>query len=87
MTTATKTTRRPKVKKPQGQWLIDGREPLNDDERIKQEDAGLAVQQRVRDIYAKEGFDSIPAEDLAPRFKWIGLYLSLIHISEPTRPY
>ena len=74
MTTATKTTRRPKAKKPQGQWLIDGREPLNDDERIKQEDAGLAVQQRVRDIYAKEGFDSIPAEDLAPRFKWIGLY-------------
>ena len=74
MTTATKPARRPKAKKPQGQWLIDGREPLNDDERIKQEDAGLAVQQRVRDVYAKQGFDSIPAEDLAPRFKWIGLY-------------
>src|SRR5699024_8630328 len=70
----TKPARRPKAKKPQGQWLIDGREPLNDDERIKQEDAGIAVQQRVRDIYAKQGFDSIPAEDLAPRFKWIGLY-------------
>ncbi|WP_312899306.1 nitrite/sulfite reductase [Corynebacterium variabile] len=63
-----------KAPKPQGQWLIDGKEPLNGDERIKQEDAGLAVADRVREIYAKEGFDSIPPEDLAPRFKWIGMY-------------
>ena len=75
MSTPTKPARRPKrAPKPQGQWLIDGTEPLNDDERIKKEDAGMAVKQRVLDIYAKEGFDSIPAEDLAPRFKWIGLY-------------
>lgn len=60
--------------KPQGQWLIDGHRPLNDDERIKREDAGLAVADRVRNIYALQGFDSIPAEDLAPRFKWIGMY-------------
>jgi sulfite reductase (ferredoxin) len=60
--------------KPQGQWLIDGKKPLNDDERIKQDDAGLAVADRVREIYSKQGFDSIPAEDLAPRFKWIGMY-------------
>lgn len=60
--------------KPQGQWLVDGRRPLNDDERIKQDDAGLAVADRVREIYSKQGFDSIPAEDLAPRFKWIGMY-------------
>ncbi|RAV31471.1 sulfite reductase [Corynebacterium heidelbergense] len=61
-------------KKPQGQWLVDGTEPLNDDERIKQEDPGISVMHRVRDIYAKQGFDSIPAEDLAPRFKWVGMY-------------
>lgn len=66
--------RRARAPKPQGQWLIDGKDPLNDDERIKQEDAGLAVADRVREIYAKQGFDSIPAEDLAPRFKWIGMY-------------
>jgi sulfite reductase (ferredoxin) len=60
--------------KPQGQWLVDGKEPLNNDERIKHEDAGLAVADRVREIYSKQGFDSIPAEDLAPRFKWIGMY-------------
>ncbi|MDN6660488.1 MAG: nitrite/sulfite reductase [Corynebacterium variabile] len=53
---------------------MDGKEPLNGDERIKQEDAGLAVADRVREIYAKKGFDSIPPEDLAPRFKWIGMY-------------
>ena len=66
---------RPRRKpKPQGQWAVDGHEALNDDEKIKAEDAGVAVAQRVRDIYALQGFDSIPADDLAPRFKWIGLY-------------
>ena len=72
--TASERPRRKRAKKPQGQWLIDGREPLNDDERIKQEDAGLGVIERIRNVYSKEGFDSIPAEDLAPRFKWVGLY-------------
>ncbi|HEY4597845.1 nitrite/sulfite reductase [Corynebacterium sp.] len=74
--TATTTTRpRPKRKpRPQGQWLVDGTIPLNDDEKIKQEDAGLGVIDRIRETYAKQGFDSIPKEDLAPRFKWVGLY-------------
>ena len=74
--TATTTTRpRPKRKpRPQGQWLVDGTTPLNDDEKIKQEDAGLGVIDRIRETYAKQGFDSIPKEDLAPRFKWVGLY-------------
>ncbi|MBC2681336.1 nitrite/sulfite reductase [Corynebacterium anserum] len=74
MTTSTPRKRTRKANKPQGQWLVDGKEPLNDDERIKQEDVGLSVMQRVRDIYSKEGFASIPPEDLAPRFKWIGMY-------------
>ncbi|KAB3519891.1 nitrite/sulfite reductase [Corynebacterium sp. zg254] len=60
--------------RPQGQWKVDGTEPLNDDERIKQEAPGLSVMQRIRDVYSKEGFDSIPAADLAPRFKWVGMY-------------
>ena len=72
MTTPTKTSRRPQ--KSEGQWKIDGQEPLNADERIKQEDGGLSARQRVIDIYSKQGFSSIPAEDLAPRFKWLGLY-------------
>ncbi|QNE89008.1 nitrite/sulfite reductase [Corynebacterium incognita] len=72
MTTA--TSRRPRAKKPEGQWKIDGRSPLNADERIKQDDGGLSAKQRVIDIYSKQGFSSIPPEDLAPRFKWLGLY-------------
>ena len=84
---AAATRRKKRAPKPQGQWLIDGREPLNDDERIKKEDAGFAVKQRVIDTYSKQGFDSIPAEDLAPRFKWIGLYtqpVSYTHLTLPT---
>lgn len=72
MTIATK--RKPRAKKPEGQWKIDGTAPLNSDEEIKQADDALAVRQRVIDIYSKQGFASIPAEDLAPRFKWLGLY-------------
>ena len=75
MTPSTSTKTRPaRQKKPEGQWKIDGYDPLNDDERIKQEADGLSAKQRVIDIYSKQGFASIPAEDLAPRFKWLGLY-------------
>lgn len=70
----TTPTRPARQRKPEGQWKIDGTEPLNADERIKQEDGGLSARQRIIDIYSKEGFASIPAEDLAPRFKWLGLY-------------
>ncbi|TYR19496.1 nitrite/sulfite reductase [Corynebacterium urealyticum] len=75
MTATTATRPKPKRKpRPQGQWLVDGTTPLNGDEKIKQEDAGLGVIDRIRETYAKQGFDSIPKEDLAPRFKWVGLY-------------
>ena len=75
MTATTATRPKPKRKpRPQGQWLVDGTTTLNGDEKIKQEDAGLGVIDRIRETYAKQGFDSIPKEDLAPRFKWVGLY-------------
>ena len=63
-----------RTKKPEGQWLIDGTEPLNHDEELKQREPVLEVKQRVIDTYAKGGFDSIDREDLYPRFKWLGLY-------------
>lgn len=72
-TTATRPARR-RQPKPEGQWKIDGRSPLNDDERIKQEEEALAVRQRVIDVYSKQGFDSIAPEDIAPHFKWLGIY-------------
>ena len=65
---------KPRAKKPEGQWLVDGTEPLNHDEEIKQESPVLDVRQRVIDTYSKGGFDSIEREDLYPRFKWLGLY-------------
>jgi sulfite reductase (ferredoxin) len=60
--------------KPQGQWAVDGRAPLNANEVLKQEDDGLNVRARVETIYAKEGFASIPREDLTGRLRWWGLY-------------
>lgn len=71
---AARPARRKPTPKPEGQWKIDGKTPLNSDEELKQQDPALAVKQRVIDIYSKQGFDSIPAEDLAPRFKWLGIY-------------
>ncbi|WP_087117388.1 nitrite/sulfite reductase [Corynebacterium urinipleomorphum] len=72
-----KTARKPRparTPKPEGQWKIDGKAPLNHDEELKQEEPVLQVKQRVIDTYSKQGFSSIPNEDLYPRFKWLGLY-------------
>lgn len=64
----------PRGKRSDGQWALDGREPLNADEVIKQDDPGLAVKQRIIEHYSHEGFDSIVPDDLAPRMKWCGIY-------------
>ena len=60
--------------RPQGQWALDGREPLNDNERFKAADNGLNVRERIEEVYAVAGFDAIPTEDLHGRFRWWGLY-------------
>ena len=76
MTAPTAKTRavKARAKKPEGQWLIDGTAPLNHDEELKQLEPVMQVKQRVIDTYSKQGFASIPPEDLAPRFKWLGMY-------------
>jgi sulfite reductase (ferredoxin) len=58
----------------QGQWALGEHEPLNPNEKFKHEDDALNVRARVEQIYAKEGFDSIPTEDLHGRLRWWGLY-------------
>jgi len=58
----------------QGQWALGELEPLNPNERFKLEDDALNVRARVERIYAKDGFDSIPDEDLHGRLRWWGLY-------------
>jgi sulfite reductase (ferredoxin) len=71
------TTPRPartKATRPQGQWALGYREPLNPNERMKRDDDGLAVRQRIIDIYSQRGFDSIDGADLRGRFRWMGLY-------------
>jgi len=57
-----------------GQWKVDGTAPLNGNEVWKQEDDGLAVRERIENVYARGGFDSIDATDLHGRFRWWGLY-------------
>lgn len=60
--------------RPNGQWKVDGTEPLNANEQWKQEDSGLSVRERIETIYSKDGFDSIDGTDLHGRFRWWGLY-------------
>jgi len=57
-----------------GAWADGDRTPLNDNERLKQDDDGLNVRARILDTYAREGFGSIPGDDLRGRFRWWGLY-------------
>lgn len=58
----------------EGQWALGNREPLNDAEQIKHDDAPLNVRERILNVYANEGFDSITKSDLRNRFRWMGLY-------------
>ena len=58
----------------EGQWALGYREPLNANEESKKNDDGLHVRQRIIDVYAKRGFDSIDPADLRGRFRWYGLY-------------
>ncbi len=65
---------RPTRTKETGQWALGQREPLNPNEKFKAEDNGLNVRERVEQIYAQEGFGSIPPDDLRGRLRWWGLY-------------
>ena len=66
--------RPPREGRSNGQWLVDGRDPLNPNEVFKAADNGLNVRERIETIYAREGFASIPDDDLHGRMRWWGLY-------------
>lgn len=66
--------RGPQAGRSAGQWAVDGTAPLNPNEEFKAADNGLNVRQRIIDVYSKEGFASIPADDLNGRMRWWGLY-------------
>ncbi|MGH2810227.1 MAG: nitrite/sulfite reductase, partial [Actinomycetota bacterium] len=64
----------PKTKFGEGQWAMGYMEPLNKAERIKRDNDGLAVRDRIVNVYSKKGFRSIWPDDLRSRFRWWGLY-------------
>ncbi|GAB2452749.1 nitrite/sulfite reductase [Xylanimonas ulmi] len=66
--------RPPRAGRSNGQWKVDGPEPLNANEVFKAESDPLAVRERIERVYAREGFDSIPSDDLRGRLRWWGLY-------------
>lgn len=68
------TTARPAKARNEGQWALGNREPLNPNEEMKQAGAPLEVRERIENVYAKNGFDSIDKSDLRGRFRWWGLY-------------
>ncbi|MFW6641983.1 nitrite/sulfite reductase [Nocardiopsis algeriensis] len=65
---------KPRRRRGEGQWALGYREPLNKNEENKKNDDGLNVRERIINIYAKGGFDSIDPSDLRGRFRWYGLY-------------
>lgn len=68
------TTARPAKARNKGQWALGHREPLNANEELKKAGNPLDVRERIENIYAKQGFDSIDKTDLRGRFRWWGLY-------------
>ncbi|WP_055402559.1 MULTISPECIES: nitrite/sulfite reductase [unclassified Mycobacterium] len=68
------TTVRPAKPRNEGQWALGDREPLNPNEEMKHAGAPLEVRERIENVYANQGFDSIDKSDLRGRFRWWGLY-------------
>ncbi|WP_394277014.1 nitrite/sulfite reductase [Luteococcus sp.] len=71
---AASRVRPPRAGQSKGQWAVDGKTPLNHNEEFKAEENPLNVRQRIIDVYSKQGFDSIPDDDLTGRFRWLGIY-------------
>lgn len=73
-TTNPRPARSPREPRDEGQWALGSTTPLNPNEEFKAADGGLNVRERIEQIYAKQGFASIPADDLRGRMRWWGLY-------------
>jgi sulfite reductase (ferredoxin) len=73
----TATTERPRRERPpvsNGQWALGEHTPLNHNEEFKAQDDALNVRARIEEVYSKQGFASIPGDDLRGRMRWWGLY-------------
>jgi sulfite reductase (ferredoxin) len=69
-----RSARAARAPRDEGQWALGGTDPLNANEVFKQADDGLNVRERIETTYARDGFASIPADDLRGRMRWWGLY-------------
>ncbi|MFC5262180.1 nitrite/sulfite reductase [Kribbella qitaiheensis] len=58
----------------EGQWAAGDRQPLNDNERIKQDDDGLNVRRRIEEVYSRTGIAGVDLTDRRSRFRWWGMY-------------
>jgi sulfite reductase (ferredoxin) len=65
---------RPRRPRGEGQWALGYHEPLNNAERVKRDDDGLHVRDRIERIFSHQGFRSIGPQDLRSRMRWWGLY-------------
>ncbi|HET7278657.1 MAG TPA: nitrite/sulfite reductase [Dermatophilaceae bacterium] len=74
MTQAPARPSRPTRTAATGAWADGDRTPLNHNEEFKQADDGLNVRARIEEVYALQGFASIPGDDLRGRMRWWGLY-------------
>ncbi|MCB0948919.1 MAG: nitrite/sulfite reductase [Mycobacterium sp.] len=72
--TTTETAKPAKRPRDEGQWALGSRDPLNHNEQYKKDDDALNVRDRIINVYARDGFDSIDMDDLRGRFRWMGLY-------------
>ncbi len=72
--TTARALRPPRAGRSNGQWAVDGRAALNANEEMKAAGGGLEVRERIETVYAVQGFDSIPDDDLHGRMRWWGLY-------------
>ncbi len=70
----TEAAARPRRKQATGAWADGDTTPLNANEAFKQADDGLNVRARIEEVYSREGFASISADDLRGRMRWWGLY-------------
>ena len=75
------TTARPAKTRDEGQWALGNREPLNANEEFKQAGPPLEVRDRIENVYAKEGFDSIELNDLRGRMRWWRGVISISSVS------
>lgn len=69
-----RTARPAAAQRPEGQWALGERQPLNSNEEFKAVEDPLLVRERIERVYSREGFASIDPDDLRGRMRWWGLY-------------